>query len=270
MQATDFIYDGIRLSDLGYMICTFDSSGITNATAGSTITFNSVKQHGGIYHAQVGTEYEECFTTTFEICKNTPYAAGVDIPLEEYRFLMSWLNRRQFCTFSLIDNHDHEWDNIYFEGSFNIERVNFSGRLIGLSLTFQSNRPFGFGPVTVKRLTFQSANDVLFMENPSDELGALYPDEVVITCNAAGDLMLYNELDDRSVVIKNCTASEVITMDPTHQIISSSDASHKLCDDFNFTFFRLYRTFWNKNNKIGASLPCEVKITYRPIKKVVF
>lgn len=270
MQATDFIYDGIKLSDIGYIICTFDSSGVGNATAGSTITFNSVKQHGGVYHAQVGTEYEECFTTTFEICKNTPTTAGVDIPLEEYRFLMSWLNRREFCTFSLVDNHDHEWDDIYFEGSFNIEKILFAGRLIGLSLTFQSNRPFGFGPVTVKRFSIESPNQVVFMRNISDEIGALYPDEVVIKCTSAGDLTLYNDLEKRSTTINNCKENEIVTMDCVHQIISTSNEDHELCNDFNFNFFRLYRTFWDKNNKIAVSLPCEIKITYRPIKKVVF
>ena len=270
MQATDFIYDGHKLSDCGFMICTFSSGGTDVVTAGSNITFNSVKQHSGIYYAQSDTEYGECFTTTFDICKVNNLASGADITLDEFRSLMRWLNRREFCTFSLIDSYDESWNAIYFEGSFNIERINFAGRLIGLTLTFQSNRPFGVGASITKTLTASSAGQACSLTNESDELGVLYPDTVIITCKGNGNLSITNSLDDWTVYIANCTTNEIITMQCTNQIITSSISSHKLYNDFNFHFFRLYREYNNKQNNYTISIPCEIKVTYRPVIKVVF
>lgn len=270
MQATDFIYDGLKLSDFGFMICTFDSSGTDTVTAGSNITFNSVKQHGGIYYAQTDTEYGECFTTTFDICKADYRTPGTDITFDEFRSLMRWLNRREFCTFSLIDNHDSSWNHVCFEGSFNIERINFAGRLIGLTLTFQSNRPFGIGETITATLNVTSSNQTYSLENKSDEIGALYPDTVIITCNGSGNLSIQNSLDDKTVYIANCAAGEVITMQCMSKIITSSIDSHKLYNDFNFNFFRLYSTYSDRENKYTASIPCEIKVSYRPVIKVVF
>lgn len=270
MQATDFMYDGVRLSDLGYIICTFDGNSVDNVSAGSTITFNTVAQHGGAYYAQTDSVYEECFSTTFDICKYRPGSPGADISLNEFRFLMSWLNRKEYCTFSLIDEHDSGWNNIYYDGSFNVERINYCGRLIGLSLTFQSNRPFGYGPELYEEYTANTPEDIIIIENKSDELGALYPDTVIIKCLSDGDLNIFNQKDNRLVKINNCANNEEITMNCRSQIISSSESNHKLYDDFNFNFFRLVSAYNDRENIFLVSMPCKITIIYRPIKKVVF
>lgn len=270
MQATDFIYDGVQLSDLGYMICTFDNTGVDNVTAGSNITFDVVMQHNGAYYAQTGSTYGECFTTSFDICKYRPNSLGEDISLNEFRFFMSWLNRKEYCTFSLIDSHDSGWNNIYFDGSFNIERINFHGRLIGLTLTFQSNRPFGYGAEIIETYSAVTAEDVIVIDSKTDELGALYPDTVEITCQSDGDLEIFNQTDNRLVSISNCTLGEVITMKCFRQMISSSDTNHKLYEDFNFNFFRLMSTYNNRENIFLVSIPCDITIKYHPVRKVVF
>ena len=47
MYATNFEYDGLKLSDFGMMICAFDSSGgIETVSSGADITFNTVKAIG--------------------------------------------------------------------------------------------------------------------------------------------------------------------------------------------------------------------------------
>ncbi len=50
----------------------------------------------------------------------------------------------------------------------------------------------------------------------SDEVGTLYP-TVIITCNEAGDLSLANDLDNEVMVIKNCSAGEVITVNSKYK-----------------------------------------------------
>lgn len=271
MRATDFIYDGVRLSSLGYMICSFDSGGMDTVSAGSEITFNSVKQHHGIYYAQTGTEYEQCFSTSFSICKDIPDSAGKEITLEEYRQLMRWLNRCQFHDFILLDDKESGWADIVFQGSFNIEKVEFCGNLIGLNLTLTTNRPFGAGKPTTVQFSLTGDGDSYTFTNDSDEIGVLYPDLLEITCNGSGDLELENTTEGRVTFIAGCTTGEVITMDCVNKIVTSSLLAHKkIYNDFNFTFFRLYNKYTDRNNTITASIPCAIKIVYSPIRKAVF
>ena len=271
MRATDFIYDGVQLSSLGYIVCTFDSGGTDSSSAGSEITFNSVKQHGGVYYAQTGTEYEQCFSTTFSICKNTTDGPGQEIPLDEYRKLMRWLNRRRFYDFVLLDPKENGWKDITFQGSFNVEKIEFAGNIIGLNLTFNTNRPFGVGKTTTVAFSIEAANGTYNITNDSDEIGVLYPDLLEVTCKQDGDLSITNNLEGRVTFITGCTAGEKITMDCVDKIVTSSLASHKkIYNDFNFTFFRLYNSYSDRVNTITFSIPCDVKIIYRPIRKVVF
>ena len=47
MKSYDFEYDGLNLSDFGFMICSFDSKGVETISNGSTITFNTVSMFNG-------------------------------------------------------------------------------------------------------------------------------------------------------------------------------------------------------------------------------
>ena len=53
-----------------------------------------------------------------------------------------------------------------------------------------------------------------------------------------------------------------------YPIISSSIPSHKIQNDFNYNFFRISNTEDKIVNDITFSIPCEVELTYSPIKKV--
>lgn len=58
MYATDFEYDGKKLSDMGFLICNFDSNGLNVINTGSKITFNKVAMHSGKKYSLVGTKCE--------------------------------------------------------------------------------------------------------------------------------------------------------------------------------------------------------------------
>ena len=84
--------------------------------------------------------------------------------------------------------------------------------------------------------------------------------------NGAGDLEIVNEFENRTMIIKNCSVGETITLD--YPVIQTSDSEHKIMDDFNWTFFRLANTYDDRNNHITISLPCTIKMTYSPIVKI--
>ena len=272
MYAIDFEYDGRCLSDYGFMVCDFDySSGIDVVDAGSQITFDKVPRNRGKSYSLVNSTYDSCITTTFDICKNPDIYNKDDMVItnDEYRDLMRWLNRRTFLEFRMISDNcdfDKERETCFYNASFNIEKLIVAGDLVGLRLTMESDKPFGYGQAITTKWVFSNTNTPKIISDLSDEVGYMYPD-VTITVNRNGNLIIYNELMNCTTVINNCSVGEVITMKGQEQIIATTYSSHDIMDDFNFEFFKLGNTLDERNNKITVSIPCTMVITYAPIIK---
>lgn len=271
MRAIDFEYDNQYLSDYGFIICDFNfSSGANEVDAGSTITFNKISRHSGKRYGLSSTQYDECITTSFDICKNPDIYDPEDMEIsnDEYRDIMRWLNRREFLKFQVIDdgNDNFERDTCYYNASFNVNKIKINEKLCGMRLTMETDKPFGYGQEQSVSWTFSDSNVSKILSDISDEIGYTYP-TVIITINRNGDLSLYNELENCTTVIKNCKVGEVITLNGDTQIITTTYAGHDICNDFNFEFFRIGNTINNRNNRISVSLPCNVVIKYTPIIK---
>ena len=271
MRAIDFEYDNRYLSDYGFIICDFNfGSGANEIDAGSTITFNKISRHSGKKYSLSSTQYDECITTSFDICKNPDIYDPEDMEIsnDEYRDIMRWLNRREFLKFQVIDdgNDNFERDTCYYNASFNIDKIKINEKLYGMRLKMETDKPFGYGQEQSVSWTFSDSNVSKILSDISDEIGYIYP-TVIITINRNGDLSLYNELENCTTVIKNCKVGEVITLDGDTHIITTTYISHDVCNDFNYEFFRTGNTNNNRNNRISVSLPCNVVIKYTPIIK---
>ena len=265
MIVTDFEYDGLLLSDFGCIMCSFDSTGLETVSNGSNITFNTSPILNGSKHVLNNIKYEECLTATFEICKNPCRVVNQQdmvFTIEEVTALTRWLNRKEFLKFRLLKDG---YENTYFDGSFNVSRKLLGSDVIGFELELTTNRPYGYYDDIKKTFKITKNNQTEIFKDISDEIGYIYP-KTEITCNARGDLRIYNAIEDRETIIKNCQAGEVITME--YPVISSSNPNHKIQNDFNYTFFRVANTYDERGNRITFSLPCTMKITYQPIRKV--
>lgn len=264
MKALDFEYDGLRLSDKGFMICKFDGGGVDTVTNGSEITFNTVSTLRGAKHELTSVEYGDYLTATLQICNNYCDRATEEISLEDARDVMRWLNRKGFHKFNLIDN---EYSGIYFMASFNVSKIEMDGRLVGFELELITNRPYALAEeVTVKVDT--EAGEIINIYNKSDDEGYVYPNMEIIV-KESGDLKITNHIEDRTMIIKNCVVDEVITIE--YPMISSSlgdKRNTKIQNDFNWMFFRLSSTFKNRLNEVESSLPCSIKLNYIPAVKV--
>lgn len=264
---TDFIYDGTRLSDYGFVLCDFNNQNTFIFTdAGVPIKFEKNSINGGKRFSLISTGYEECLTGTYDICKNPDiFEEDMRITDDEYIELVRWLNRKQFLRFQPIDESEAARD-IFYNASFNIQKVELDGKLYGLRLTMETDRPYGYGADQEISFDFDDANTENTLRDISDEIGSTYP-TVIITCNSAGDLSLHNSLEDCTTIIKNCSVGEVITMDGSDLTISTSLTTHKLGKDFNFEFFRIGNLNNNRDNVIQSSLPCHIEIRYNPVIK---
>lgn len=262
MKAYDFEYDGLTLSSFGFMLCNFGSKGLQTTSNGSTITFNTVSTLNGAKHELTSTEYEDCLEAVLQICKNPCGTDNFEITIDEFRVLSRWLNRKGFYKFKILND---EYLDIYFEASFNINKIEIDGKLYGLELELKTNRPFALQEpkkIILKNLVADGEHSVT---DYSDVEGYIYP-EVEITLNESGNLSIYNAIEDRTTYIANCVVGETIKMN--YPIIESSLASHKIQNDFNWNFFRVANTFRNKANKLIISLPCTIKMVYSPAIKV--
>ena len=149
--------------------------------------------------------------------------------------------------------------------SFNINRIENNGSVVGLELNMITNRPFALKESVSIIIENTEPNGSKFIESISDEEGFIYPHtEIVI--NQDGDLNIYNSLEDRNTYIANCVSGEVITMD--YPMIESSLNSHKIQNDFNWNFSRIASDFNNRINDLTISIPCTIKLSYFPIVKV--
>ena len=271
-KAYNFEYDGLQLSDFGFMLCKFDDGGVDTVLNGSEISFNTVPTMRGMKHELASSSYENCLTATFQICKNyCDYSNDEEISVEDMRDIMRWLNRKEFHKFKLID-HDGEYSGMFFEASFNVSRIEINGRLYGFELEMFTNRPFGLRePITINIDTIgideiTGLYDKKSVFSKSDEEGYIYPDVLEITIHKDGDFEMRNGVENRVMKIANCKKDEVITVN--YPMITSSLPSHKILNDFNWVFFRIATTFKNRLNEITTSLPCSIKIVYTPIVKV--
>lgn len=266
MYALDFEYDKKYLSDYGFIICDFDSrSGADVVDAGSKITFNTVPLHKGARHGLISAQYDECITTTFDICKNPDVYDDLEITNDEYLEFVRWLNRKTFCKLHIIDD-DHEIEPCFYEASFNVKKIKIGEILYGLELEMITDKPFGYGLERKIANTFTSNNLSFSINDYSDEIGYVYP-TLKITCNQSGNLMIENNLTGSSTYIKNCSENEIIIIDGFTHEISTSDLSHDVYNDFNYNYFKIGNKINQRKNTITVNLPCTIEFTYAPIIK---
>lgn len=262
MKSFDFEYSGLNLSDFGFVICKFGSEGLQTISNGSAITFNTISTSNGAKYELTSVNYDNCLETTFQICKNPCGSNCLEMSTDELRTLSRWLNRKGFHKFKILSD---DYLDIYFEASFNISKIMMDGKLYGLELECKTNRPFALQEpkrVILKNLV---TNGEKIIKDYSDVEGHIYP-EVEIIVDESGDLSIYNEMEDRTTFIANCTAGEVIKMN--YPIIETSIAGHDIQNDFNWNFFRIANTFRNSINKLTISLPCTIQLMYSPTAKI--
>lgn len=269
MRALDFEYDGFRLSDFGCIICTFDSPGTESYSIGSQIEYNTVPVDSGKKNYLTNAKYDECISAEFQICKNVERMMNKNdryFTVEEQSEIARWLNRRVFLPLIMINEG---YENIYFEGSFNIQKYEVSNNVVGFILELTTNKPFALRRQYSHKFEITApTTQTINVHDISDEIGYAYAN-LEITCNGNGTLTISNDMDGRVTEIKNCMSGEKIYLS-SDMIIETSREDHKptIMNDFNFVFLRISNKLNNRSNRLKFSMPCKVVLSYSPIRKV--
>lgn len=265
MHMVDFSYAGKRLSDYGCIIASIVTSSENNVSLGSNITFETLKNSSTFVNRIVKVDYEEPITVTFDICKKPTDGTSI-FSDREISFIMRWLNKKSFETFRPIYD-DGSYADIYFKGSFNVNAIYIGSEVVGFTLTFAANSPFGYDNEQNLTINIDNSDDTFTFFNNSDEYGYLYPTQFIITCKSNGNFSMSNNIDINVVKINNCINGEVITLDCCNKIIQSDKAHPALYNDFNYNYPRFVVNEDTNENVFTVSMPCEIKIVYSNVRK---
>lgn len=269
-MVTDFIYDGVRLSTVGYDLVSFDGERKGDIDTDSQYTYNHLSMMRGKYQPFIAPVYEDCLQMEFYIAKSLCVDGGVqtgegwyNISPSDMAYLKRWLVRPMPHKLTIPTT---EYDGIFWNGTFLLEEHVLGDGRIGAHLTFECDAPYGYKDLVTITGSLD-ANGSRSYNCTSDEIGWIYPN-LIITPKSSGDLTITNSSDSRSMIIKNCVQDEVITISKNMQI-SSSLSTHDVANDFNYIFYRINNSFGNVANTIVSNLSIDYTITYNPIAKVV-
>lgn len=272
MYVTDFEYADKRLSDMGYVICHINTdSGLRDVDIGCDITFNTVKNNHSSVQYITSSSYDNVYSMSFDIIKSKCNKGSEDIYLtsEEVRHLITWLNRREYRKLKLINAINADMSISYY-GSFNVKQIMNGGKIIGLSLTFTSNAPYGFADQRKLEYDITFENEHFYLSGDSDEIGIVYPKVTIVFKQNCETFSIFNNTTDTTLILKNCLDGEVITIDGEHKVILSNVKEHTtLYNDFNYEYLDILVKGDELNeNMYEVSAPCLINIEYSPIRKV--
>lgn len=266
----DFSYDGEKLSDYGCMVTGVVTSFAESVPVSTALSLETIRNRTDYHNKIINMDYDGVITATFDICKN-PCLFDTQEKMSftdgEVSHYMRWLHRESYYKFKPIyDNANYS--DVYFYGTFtSISEIIVGGNIIGFTLTFTSNSPFGYVDDKEYNVTVKEANGQFVFYDDSDKIGYLYPYYFQVECLASGKLRISNDRDTKATVIENCVSGEIITMDCLNKVIQSSEVHSRLYNDFNYNYPRIQNSYDNRKNVFTTSLPCNITIRYAPTRK---
>ena len=264
---TDFIFDGMSLSEFGYMIV---NDGVEDDNLDvSSMTYTTIKSPKSDISHSVDYQYETNYSRTFEIMKGGCDLVGNDYFLtnDDISEITRWLVRKEYKIFKEI-NTDDVTDCTYFFTQNTVTKNMYAGNCIGLLITVNANSPYGF--TEIERVQWDTSTSTeKNIKLDTDEEGYIYP-SMKIVCLNDGDFTINNSYENRDMTIKDLIkGEEIIIVGGDTLQISSSNANRNFSSTFNYKFLRLCNMYGNTNNNLVCkSGECNILFTYRGIRKV--
>jgi len=228
-----FIWDGTS-SDLYGLYVTNFKTGLVKSDAGSNVTPIRTLPYRRSKQYFFGVTQDEILEVDLELTS----AGRVD---GHMRSLM-----KRWLFGSIVEKKlqilQCDIDEVYFNGILtNVKDIYVGNIHQGFSCTMSCDSPWGWTfPKTITRPYGGGiANDTFTFYNDTDDADYLYP-AITFTLNAIGDSFgLVNTTDDsRAFTFTDISALEVMTVDNSRQIVSSSTGLNRL-GKFNKNWLRL-------------------------------
>ena len=262
MTESDFMFDGRKLSDFGYIIThdgILDETGVVSA-----MTYTNIKGARSDINRKAAYNYDDVYHVDINIMKNPCQDGNIDLTNNDISEMTKWLCRKEYKWFRWVDEIGQ--DEIWWEVQINVDKIVYGDSIVGLTLHVTANRPYGLSQPYEFEWIGGLTDTTVYVH--SDEEGYIYPD-MVITVKGGGDVVITNQYEDRSTIIKNCSNMEKFTIvGGDIKQITSSVAKHDLSRDFNYKFLRLCNRYGDAINRLDVSANANITLSYRGIRKV--
>ena len=274
MMATDFEFNGVKLTDVNWRIVSFGNNDDNEVAGGGEVTFNTSKAINGKRWNYVGRKYETQYSFSVQIMKFKCHGEIEDISPREQAFIHSWLVRSDgYKWFRFMFDG---YEDVYYNAQVALQWYKIGGKIIGATLTLTCDAEWGYSDIQTADI---ETNNSFNLYNDSDDLGYIIPDEMEIGILSDGDLEISNNLESiysmgtySNMRINNCKSGENIIVSGITKQIYTNNATHEktIVDDYNYKPIRLINMDNMRRNIIAVSgCNATVHLTYRTVRKVV-
>lgn len=261
MYAEDFTFNGRKLTDSGFRICSFDGSEPTFTP--SAITFITSELPTNSRKHFVVSKREEPISMTFSIIRYECPDGVKPVDLKTDISIHKWLERED--GFHKLVFLESDYKDIYFNAQVNLTPHTLNGIIYGYDVTVVTDNAYAYGNEV--ECEFDTQADIpCQMTTVSDRMGYIYP-YIEITPKTDGNLA-FNITEDANqsyTVFSSAKANQTIKINSELYIIENYDTVN---DKFNWKFPRLLQGEEETVNTITTTLDCHVVIKYVPLKAV--
>lgn len=260
IDAIDFTFNGKNSkSDFGYIIVSFDkSSGFSEPDTAQSLEVTKENVGNNPKAKLIELSYEDVLQPCFGLMK----CDGEAFSKKEIRDIHKWLMVNEYTTL-LINNS--VCNNVHFNAiTTNIEIKKFNGSIVGVSVTFECDSPYGYDTASTSYTI--SGNKTFILNNTSDDFlnNEIYIKPYIkIIKEGSGDFTIKNTTLNQTTVLNLLNQEEVI-MDCENMILSSSISNRNLYSKFN----RVWISLALGNNSIKVTGNGTITISYDVARKV--
>ena len=260
MDALDFIFNGQRLSDFGFIIASFGEDGDVTPGGISYTTTNTPNSDRKLFSS---IKVDSTVVFNFSIAKLDCTRQPEPIDRYEESAISKWLERED--GFHQLHFCQDGYENIYYNAYITSTPVIIAGRTYGYKLTATTDNKYAYDFETEYELDTEANIECSFIVS-SDKTGYIYP-QMEITPYESGNLSLEikEDVNQSFSVFRNVVAGETIKLDCELGIAENIGDT----DNFNWIFPRFLQGYDDTFNTIITTLPCHIKINYVPRRKVV-
>lgn len=277
MTGMYFEFDGIHSNDLNLMIVSFDGAKNGAASAGSHLEYNTIKLPNSDRWLKTSASYSEVLSFSFHTAKIDKNGQADYISERDLAFYIRWLVRKEYKYLRIIQEG---YETIYYNARLNVQRYEAAGKTVGLEITVYCDAPYGYSSIKSFHYSTNRMRDSFEIYDDSDEIGSIYPDLVEIEVLQNADVILKNNIDGRTTVIKDCMEKDMIVFTSglkaslQRHLKTDDNVEHYISKPIyphfeNWCFPRIGNTFYKRENRFEITNIKNISIAWRAVRKAV-
>jgi len=262
----DLIFNDFRMKDF-LLISGNGSDGEIDDTENMSLTptITSVFVGDNAHSTFTSQKYDSAneFTVKFarSYCNGSENDYFTENELRHYNRLLT--GKPGYSWLKLVNNQSMETDFYYRAMVSKIEYERLGIHVVGFDVTFQTDGGRAYSEEQTVDIS-ATADTPFYVFNNSDDLWDYLLPKVEITLSTSGTLTLKNITDDWESEVTDCTAGEILTMDSSKNLLTSSVSRRFILNDFNLRWIRLRPG----KNEFTCNQNATLKFTFRAARKV--